>query len=81
MLKMAVFLSGSGRTLDNFHDRIAKGTLAGQIQVVVSNVKDVLGLTKAEKYGYPCLLLRMTTPESTRFSQTMKSISFVSPVI
>ncbi len=53
MLKMAVLLSGSGRTLDNFHERIEKGTLAAQIQVVVSNVKDVLGLAKARKYGYP----------------------------
>jgi len=53
MLKMAVLLSGSGRTLDNFHEGIQQGTLAGEIQVVISNVKDVLGLTKAEKYGYP----------------------------
>ncbi len=53
MLKMAVLLSGSGRTLDNFHERIQKGSLAGEIQVVISNVPDVLGLSKAEKYGYP----------------------------
>jgi phosphoribosylglycinamide formyltransferase-1 len=53
MLKIAVLLSGSGRTLDNFHERIAGGTLAAEIQVVVSNVKDALGLSKAEKYGYP----------------------------
>ncbi len=53
MLKMAVLLSGSGRTLDNFHERIQAGTLAAQIQVVVSNVQGVLGLQKAEKYGYP----------------------------
>jgi phosphoribosylglycinamide formyltransferase 1 len=53
MLKMAVLLSGSGRTLDNFHERIQNGTLAARIQVVVGNVKGVLGLTKAEKYGYP----------------------------
>jgi phosphoribosylglycinamide formyltransferase 1 len=53
MLKMAVLLSGSGRTLDNFHERIERGTLAAQIQVVISNVKGVLGLTKAERYGYP----------------------------
>ncbi len=53
MLKMGVLLSGSGRTLDNFHERIEKGTLAGDIQVVVSNVQGVLGLSKAEKYGYP----------------------------
>jgi phosphoribosylglycinamide formyltransferase 1 len=53
MLKMAVLLSGSGRTLDNFHERIESGTLAGKIEVVVSNVAGVLGLSKAEKYGYP----------------------------
>jgi phosphoribosylglycinamide formyltransferase-1 len=53
MLKMAVLLSGSGRTLDNFHERIQRGSLAGEIQVVVSNVVGVLGLSKAGKYGYP----------------------------
>ncbi len=53
MLKMAVLLSGSGRTLDNFHERIQNGSLAGEIQVVISNVAGVLGLSKAEKYGYP----------------------------
>jgi phosphoribosylglycinamide formyltransferase-1 len=53
MLKMAVLLSGSGRTLDNFHERIQAGTLAGEIQVVISNVEGVLGLEKARNYGYP----------------------------
>lgn len=53
MLKMAVLLSGSGRTLDNFHERIQAGTLKGEIQVVISNVEGVLGLEKARKYGYP----------------------------
>lgn len=53
MLKMAVLLSGSGRTLDNFHERIADGTLNASIEVVVSNVPEALGLAKAKKYGYP----------------------------
>ncbi len=48
-----MLLSGSGRTLDNFHERIQVGTLNAEIKVVVSNVKDVLGLQKAENYGYP----------------------------
>lgn len=52
-MKMAVLLSGSGRTLDNFHERIMNGTMQGTISVVVSNVADVLGLEKAQKYGYP----------------------------
>jgi phosphoribosylglycinamide formyltransferase-1 len=53
MQKMAVLLSGSGRTLDNFHERIQAGSLNAEIKVVISNVEDVLGLQKAEKYGYP----------------------------
>ena len=52
-MNLAVLLSGSGRTLDNFHDCIENGSMAGSIQVVISNVKDALGLTKAENYGYP----------------------------
>jgi phosphoribosylglycinamide formyltransferase-1 len=53
MLKIAVLLSGSGRTLDNFHERIENGSLHAGIQVVISNVPNALGLSKTEKYGYP----------------------------
>ena len=50
---MAVLLSGTGRTLDNFYERINNGSMQGSIEVVISNQKGVLGLEKAEKYGYP----------------------------
>lgn len=53
MRNMAVLLSGSGRTLDNFHERIGTGELRAKVQVVVSNVGGVLGLEKAKRYGYP----------------------------
>lgn len=53
MQKLAVLLSGSGRTLDNFHDRIADGSLQAQVVVVISNVAGALGLEKARGYGYP----------------------------
>ncbi|MBM9520491.1 phosphoribosylglycinamide formyltransferase [Desulforhopalus vacuolatus] len=53
MLKIAVLLSGSGRTLDNFHQYIEKQNLDCHIEVVISNVADVLGLKKARDYGYP----------------------------
>ncbi len=52
-MKIAVLLSGTGRTLDNFHECLSKGTMRGSIEVVVSNVPDVLGLEKAKWYGYP----------------------------
>lgn len=61
MLKMAVLLSGSGRTLDNFHERIQAGTLSAEVQVVVSNVDGVLGLEKAKKYGYPAFVAKDST--------------------
>lgn len=53
MRKLAVLLSGSGRTLDNFHARIQTGELRAEIQVVIANVPRVLGLEKAKRYGYP----------------------------
>lgn len=56
-MKMAVLLSGSGRTLDNFHARIANGSMQGSIVLVISNVKDALGLEKARKYGYPAFYI------------------------
>lgn len=65
MLKIAVLLSGSGRTLDNFHERIQMGTLDAEIQVVLSNIHDALGLIKAEKYGYPAFYASGNTTINT----------------
>lgn len=58
MRKMAVLLSGSGRTLDNFHERIVAGELRAEIQVVIANVADALGLEKAKRYGYPAFFAK-----------------------
>lgn len=56
-MKMAVLLSGSGRTLDNFHRCIEDGSMPGEIEVVISNKQDALGLGKAEEYGYPAFFV------------------------
>lgn len=53
MQKIAVLLSGSGRTLDNFHEKIQVGILQADIQVVLSDIPTALGLEKARGYGYP----------------------------
>jgi phosphoribosylglycinamide formyltransferase-1 len=58
MRKIAVLLSGSGRTLDNFHERIQAGTLQAEIKVVVASTADALGLEKARNYGYPAFHAR-----------------------
>lgn len=52
-LRLAVLLSGSGRTLDNLLDEIGAGRLAARIEVVVSNKPGVRGLTIAERAGVP----------------------------
>ena len=53
MLKLAVLLSGGGRTLDNLHARILEKSLAAEIRVVIADVESALGLKKARDYGYP----------------------------
>lgn len=52
-LRLAVLLSGSGRTLDNLLEEIAAGRLAARIEVVVSNKPGVRGLAIAERAGVP----------------------------
>lgn len=52
-LRLAVLLSGSGRTLDNLLDEIAAGRLAARVEVVVSNKPGVRGLAIAERAGVP----------------------------
>lgn len=52
-LRLAVLLSGSGRTLDNLLSEIAAGRLAACIDVVVSNKPGVRGLAIAERAGVP----------------------------
>ena len=39
---MAVLLSGSGRTLDNFHERIEQGTLNARIPSAATVFMDIM---------------------------------------
>jgi formyltetrahydrofolate-dependent phosphoribosylglycinamide formyltransferase len=52
-IRLAVFLSASGTTLQNLLDRIADGRLKAQIALVASNHADAYGLVRAEKAGIP----------------------------
>lgn len=66
-MKMAVLLSGSGRTLDNFQAHLTNGTMPGSIEVVISNKLDALGLEKARRYGYPA----WHAPDNASINQIM----------
>jgi phosphoribosylglycinamide formyltransferase-1 len=52
-LKLAVLISGSGRTLKNFIDLAAEGELPVDIRLVVSNSANAGGLKFAEDAGIP----------------------------
>jgi len=56
-LRLAVLLSGSGRTLENLLDRIAAGTLPATVAVVVASRSDVRGVRIAERAGVPVRVL------------------------
>ena len=56
-LRLAVMLSGSGRTLENLLERIDGGTLPASVAVVISSRVDVRGARIAERAGLPVRVL------------------------
>lgn len=50
-LRLAVLISGGGRTLANLLDRIAAGTLAATVETVVSSRSDIRGVEIARAAG------------------------------
>jgi len=52
-LRIAVLLSGSGRTLLNLQKRIEEGSLSATIERVVSSRADVLGVERSRALGLP----------------------------
>ncbi len=57
-LRLGVLLSGSGRTLQNLLDRIADGSLAARVVVVIADREQAFGLERARKAGIPALCAR-----------------------
>ena len=58
IVKAAVLLSGSGRTLANFLEKIAAGSLPLEIAAVVSSRSDARGVEIARAAGIPCEVFR-----------------------
>src|SRR6516225_6330867 len=56
-IRLAVFLSANGTTLQNLIDRIADGRLQAQIVLVASNNADAYGLVRAEGAGIPAAVV------------------------
>lgn len=62
--RAAVLLSGSGRTLTNFIEKITAGVLPLEITAVVSSRSDVRGVEIARQAGIPCEVFRRKDFES-----------------
>lgn len=52
-LRLAVLLSGSGTTLQNFIDQAAEDELPGRVVLVISSRADAFGLERARRAGLP----------------------------
>lgn len=70
-LRLAVLLSGSGRTLDNLLERIASGRLAATIERVVSTREDVRGVRIAAHAGVPMSVVSPRGVAVADFSQAI----------
>jgi phosphoribosylglycinamide formyltransferase 1 len=57
-LKLAVLISGSGRTLKNFIDLAAEGKLSVEIRLVISSSATAGGLKFAREAGIPAKVIR-----------------------
>ncbi|MFH1227419.1 MAG: phosphoribosylglycinamide formyltransferase [Planctomycetota bacterium] len=53
IVKLAVLLSGTGRTLQNFLDLIARKELDAEITAVISSKEGAYGIERAKKHGIP----------------------------
>ena len=68
-LKLAVLISGTGRSLDNMLRRIASGRLHCDVRVVIASTPKAKGLQFAEKAGIaPAVIQRLDHSSQDEFS-------------
>ncbi|MCH7960256.1 MAG: phosphoribosylglycinamide formyltransferase [Candidatus Hydrogenedentes bacterium] len=71
-LKLAVLLSGSGSTFQNFLECIEHGTLDAEVVCVVASRTDAFGLERARKAGVPALVVaRKSFSDTVTFSDAV----------
>jgi formyltetrahydrofolate-dependent phosphoribosylglycinamide formyltransferase len=75
VVKLAVLISGSGRTLQNFIDLIERGELPARVEVVVSSRANVQGVERARKHRLPVEIVpRRNYPSEESFSDAITGI-------
>lgn len=70
-LRLAILLSGSGRTLENLLDHIAAGGLPVSVEIVVSNRGNVRGVEVARRAGLPIHVLPRGNAPLTAWSNAI----------
>jgi phosphoribosylglycinamide formyltransferase-1 len=69
-IRLAVLVSGSGTTLQNFLDRIADGRLAARVVLVVASDPQAFALTRAARAGVPAVVVeRKACPTREEFGR------------
>lgn len=68
--RLAVFISGSGSTLQNLLDRCADGRLNATVVGVVSSKPDVFGVERAKRVGVPVVIAEKQGRSETAFAAT-----------
>jgi phosphoribosylglycinamide formyltransferase-1 len=70
--KLAVLLSGSGTTLQNIIDHIARGEVDAELCCVISSRADAYGLERARKHDIPAITVaRKAHGDSASFNETL----------
>lgn len=73
--RLGVLLSGGGRTLDNFFDRIDDGTLNAVVSVVISSSAGAFGLVRGARRLVPTYVVRLNDFDGTEgFSRAITDI-------
>jgi len=68
--RLAVLLSGGGRTLQNLIDCIGRGEIDAEIAVVISSLPQVKGVERARAAGLPVVVIRKKDhPDVDEFSR------------
>jgi phosphoribosylglycinamide formyltransferase 1 len=72
-LRLGFLISGSGRTMMNFHELIKQKELNAEIAVVISSRSDTVGVEKAKKAGLPLEIIRKKDyPDVGGFSRQIR---------
>ena len=81
VLNLAVLLSGSGRTLENFQQTIMAGRLNARVAVVVSSKEDAYGLVRARQHGLEAVAVpRRSYPDPQAFNTAVNAVFAYYPI-